>query len=520
MQKALITLLLCITFLAALSGSAAADTAVKTAEVQVSLTAYSVDISVCETLAASGYTVTTSRAAETVTSPAFATVVLAGDTVQITFPDIPAGMKLTAAAEGAAPQISGNTVTLPRVQTNVRLAIDLTGTVCVTFYPNGGKEAPYSQDFVINEAAELYPNRFTRVCHTFAGWAKTPDGAVEFKDKALVITETDADLYAVWNAAHTPGKKTMENYTPATTRTIGYYDIAVYCTVCGTELSRDRFVLPKKSSGGGGGSSGGGSSGNTPSSDTPSSDTPSGDTPSSDIPAAENPAADTPSADTPSSDTPAAPEVEQELTQPVSVVTFEQAEEVTAVTLSEDAVGTVTVSHDVSDVPQAAQVTVTTVTIAVAKDGDTSAPCLNVSEVSANSETVTFRQVFKVNADVSAGKVSVIDFKVKLADLSEAGYSTMDVILYHGNADGTYSTPLATTLKSTDGTYAYYSAETDGASPFAVVYMKDKTIDGTGDENGKTLTGANPAGTSSAETPLPAAGLLAGLCAALLLRRK
>ena len=44
---------------------------------------------------------------------------------------------------------------------------------------------------------------------------------------------------------HTPGEPVMENLVPATNEAEGSYDMAVYCTVCGAELSRQQYIIEK-----------------------------------------------------------------------------------------------------------------------------------------------------------------------------------------------------------------------------------------------------------------------------------
>ena len=51
--------------------------------------------------------------------------------------------------------------------------------------------------------------------------------------------------YAGEKQSHVGGEKKTENEVPAACDHVGGYDEVVYCTVCGEELSRESFVLPK-----------------------------------------------------------------------------------------------------------------------------------------------------------------------------------------------------------------------------------------------------------------------------------
>lgn len=72
----------------------------------------------------------------------------------------------------------------------------------LTFKANGGVGTMSGQE--IENSGKLNTARFTRTGYTFQGWAKNPNGAVEYADGAE-ITATEADkgpvtLYAVWKA--------------------------------------------------------------------------------------------------------------------------------------------------------------------------------------------------------------------------------------------------------------------------------------------------------------------------------
>ena len=70
------------------------------------------------------------------------------------------------------------------------------------FHANGGDGSMDDQSFTYGEAAKaLAANTFTRAGYSFAGWATTAGGEVEYADGASVQNLTsDIDLYAKWTA--------------------------------------------------------------------------------------------------------------------------------------------------------------------------------------------------------------------------------------------------------------------------------------------------------------------------------
>jgi len=108
--------------------------------------------------------------------------------------------------------------------------------------------------------------------------------------------------------------------------------------------------------------------------------------------------------------------------------------------------------------------------------GNGNAPIL-VERSDGSSNNVSFWSVIEVTPSVSGGKVSSIFFEVPLSSLSEEGFTPKDVVMYHGITDDVDRTwyPLVTTLESIDAEEAHYSAETDGASPFGILFLKDTT---------------------------------------------
>ena len=78
-------------------------------------------------------------------------------------------------------------------------------TYTISFNPNGGEGTMASQIKNSGESILLNRNTFTRIGHTFAGWATSPSGGVVYYDGASYSGNSNATLYAVWlanNQAH------------------------------------------------------------------------------------------------------------------------------------------------------------------------------------------------------------------------------------------------------------------------------------------------------------------------------
>ena len=89
----------------------------------------------------------------------------------------------------------------------------------VAFDPNGGTGEMPEQAAMSNVSLTLPANAFTYPDYAFAGWAKTADGAVAYKDKAAVgclstVTNAVVTLYAKWT------RTTYRDYTAGVKATI------------------------------------------------------------------------------------------------------------------------------------------------------------------------------------------------------------------------------------------------------------------------------------------------------------
>jgi len=73
----------------------------------------------------------------------------------------------------------------------------------VAFHPNGGEGVMLPQMFEAEVAQSLRYNTFSLEGKTFLGWARTPDGEVEYTNNQSVVIDDDMVLYAKWNFSYT-----------------------------------------------------------------------------------------------------------------------------------------------------------------------------------------------------------------------------------------------------------------------------------------------------------------------------
>ena len=105
--------------------------------------------------------------------------------------------------------------------------------------------------------------------------------------------------------------------------------------------------------------------------------------------------------------------------------------------------------------------------------GSRFSPLVTIS--SGPMKRVEFYRVYDIIPEAGEETLRKIFFKVPLNDLRSAGYTENDVIMYHGYPDDKIWMPLETTFTSVDETYAHYTAITNGATPFAIVFAKEET---------------------------------------------
>ena len=145
-------------------------------------------------------------------------------------------------------------------------------------------------------------------------------------------------------------------------------------------------------------------------------------------------------------------------------------------------------------------------------------------------------KVFEINIpNYPTGKPATIKFEMTLADIEAKGLTAADVCLYHFNKETGLWEKLPTTFKVVDGK-VYFEAVTTGFSPFAIVFEKGAATPAAGADEPVTPPTETPdvpetPGTlppvdtpetpeQPTESPAPILAVLAGLGAAVVLRRK
>ena len=138
---------------------------------------------------------------------------------------------------------------------------------------------------------------------------------------------------------------------------------------------------------------------------------------------------------------------------------------------------------------------------------------------------------YNLEAKINGG----LSFQIPVADLEAEGWTAKDIMLYHGtvNEDGTIIwEALPTNLVENENGIAYYKSAINGCSPFYIGFVKDGSVVNEpvvepGDESTdepQDIPGEDlpeiPDVQDEPETPAPILAVLAGLGAAVVLRRK
>lgn len=141
---------------------------------------------------------------------------------------------------------------------------------------------------------------------------------------------------------------------------------------------------------------------------------------------------------------------------------------------------------------------------------------------------------YNLDAKINGG----LSFQIKAADLEAEGWTAEDIVLYHGTVaeDGTITwEALPTSLVEVENGIAYYKAVINGCSPFYIGFVEDGSIvnepvvepsdeptDVPQDVPGEDLPDIPGVQDEPEEpsTPAPILAVLAGLGAAVVLRRK
>jgi len=122
-------------------------------------------------------------------------------------------------------------------------------------------------------------------------------------------------------------------------------------------------------------------------------------------------------------------------------------------------------------------------------------------------EKVTFSRVYEISPANAGEKLTKVTVKVPKSDITSKGLTSDDVTVYHFLESYNIWVPLETLSVSSDADNYYYTAATDGTSPFGVLVKKigsDATV---------------PTTQPTQKSPAPFFGLAAGLGAAALLMR-
>ena len=135
------------------------------------------------------------------------------------------GFACYGASTGGAPVLYKSTLSISYSDYSTHCATD--NYVTLTFHKNDGTSTTASQTVQKNTTAALKSNTWTREHYTFMGWSTTAAGAVTYNDGANINTDSNLDLYAVWQEDtkytvtwHVVGDFTSEQYYADETLTL------------------------------------------------------------------------------------------------------------------------------------------------------------------------------------------------------------------------------------------------------------------------------------------------------------
>lgn len=89
------------------------------------------------------------------------------------------------------------------------LNLTILPTYTITYVSNGGNGTMAAQEVCSGETVNLTANGFTNSNATFAGWATSANGSVEYADGAEVTVTGNMTLYAIWNISCTDQTATV-----------------------------------------------------------------------------------------------------------------------------------------------------------------------------------------------------------------------------------------------------------------------------------------------------------------------
>jgi len=126
-------------------------------------------------------------------------------------------------------------------------------------------------------------------------------------------------------------------------------------------------------------------------------------------------------------------------------------------------------------------------------------------------EKVTFSRVYEISPANEGEKLTKVTVKVPKSDITSKGLTSDDVTVYHFLESYNIWQPLEILSVSQDADNYYYTAATDGTSPFGVLVKKI--------ESDTATPTTKPTQTQTQKSPAPFAGIVLGLGAALVLAR-
>ncbi len=86
----------------------------------------------------------------------------------------------------------------PPTFSNYRLSCSALQNVTITFHKNDGTDVTKTQEVPQSTSTALEANSWSREHYAFLGWATTAGGEKVYNDETAISTDTDLDLYAVW----------------------------------------------------------------------------------------------------------------------------------------------------------------------------------------------------------------------------------------------------------------------------------------------------------------------------------
>ncbi|HJJ36536.1 MAG TPA: PGF-pre-PGF domain-containing protein, partial [Methanocorpusculum sp.] len=119
---------------------------------------------------------------------------------------------------------------------------------------------------------------------------------------------------------------------------------------------------------------------------------------------------------------------------------------------------------------------------------------------------VTFSKVYDITSTDPNVKLTQVTVTVPKADVAASGLTTDDVTIYHNMVTYDIWVPLDTLQITEDAVNYYYTAATDGTSPFGVLIKRF--------DDSPAVPTTKPTTRPTQSSPAPILGLIAGLAVA------